>query len=129
MTRPALAREVGPDEPIPLKEACERYLPSATPATLRAQDRRGRLEIFPLGKRLYSTRRSMEEMFVKCREERRDRVSTSIRTARIGLSETEKLSSVQAATQEMLKRLKGRSNPTSAESTSQNPPRRPRLMK
>lgn len=119
-----MGRDVGPDEPIPLKEACERYLPSATPATLRAEERRGRLEIFPIGKRLYTTRRSMEEMFAKCREERRDRVSTSIRTARTGLSETEQLSSARARVNMTVQMLKGLSKTTSPGNTSPSDHRR-----
>jgi hypothetical protein len=51
------------DEPIPLADACKLF-PHArlTVSTLRAEADRGRLEIFRLGKRDYTTPRAMNEM-------------------------------------------------------------------
>ena len=53
---------IADDEPLPLAEACKLF-PYArlTPSTLRAEHIRGRLVIFQLGKRDYTTFASMKE--------------------------------------------------------------------
>jgi hypothetical protein len=57
------------DDPITLREACELF-PQAhlTVSTLRAEARRDRLMIFPIGKRDYTTRRAMREMVQLCQQ-------------------------------------------------------------
>src|SRR5262249_41150999 len=74
-------------EPIPLADACELY-PRArlTVSTLRAEAERGRLDIFKLGRRLYTTPAAMRAMVTKCQDDARPRASTSIRDAGPGLS-------------------------------------------
>ncbi len=85
-------------EPITLAEACELY-PRArlTVSTLRAEAGRGRLDIFRLGKRDYTTAAAMQEMIRRCQDAARLRASTSTESAVSGLSETDRASSAQAA--------------------------------
>jgi hypothetical protein len=93
------------DDPITLDEACKLF-PRAklTVSTLRAEaDKRKRLEIFGIGRRDYTTLRSMREMVRRCREEdhrRRRRGSTS------NGSSTERVASAQAALNQTVKALK-----------------------
>ncbi len=65
------------DEPITLAGACQLF-PRAklTVSTLRAEAARGRLEIFRLGRRDYTTPAAMERMVQRCRESRRVSIST-----------------------------------------------------
>jgi hypothetical protein len=95
------------DEPITLAEACKLF-PRAklTTSTLRAEHDRGKLNIFRLGKRDYTTPGSMREMVRQCREENRRRGSISLRTGNNGLSEMERASSALAAAREALRKLK-----------------------
>jgi hypothetical protein len=87
---------MSPDErPLTLKEAGDLYRLKIS--TLRAEAARGRLDIFRLGKRDYTTLQSMREMVRKCQEEGRRRVSTLIGDGGNGSSETERASSAQAA--------------------------------
>jgi hypothetical protein len=109
------------DEPITLAEACKLF-PRAklTVSTLRAEAGRGRLDIFRLGKRDYTTLRSMQEMVRRCQEEDHRRGSTSIASASSGLSETARLESAQAALKQTVSVLKKGSPNTSPQSTSRN---------
>jgi len=92
------------DEPITLAEACKLF-PRAklTVSTLRAEADRKRLEIFRLGKRDYTTLRSMREMVRRCQEGDHRRGSTPREV--IG-SSTERLASAQAALNHTLQALK-----------------------
>jgi hypothetical protein len=98
---------VADDEPLPLADAC-RLFPRArlTVSTLRAEAGRGRLEIFRLGKRDYTTPGSMREMVRLCQEENRRRVSTSMSRASSGSSATERTHAALAAAEETLRKLK-----------------------
>jgi hypothetical protein len=98
--------------PITLKQACEEFGGTFTPWTLRAEASRGRLDIFRLGKRDYTTHRAMREMVRKCQEESRRHVSTSTRAASTGLSETARASSAQAALRASVGKLKSNSRRT-----------------
>ena len=102
------ALAVDDDEPITLAEACKLF-PHAklTLSTLRAENERGNLDIFRLGKRDYTTPGSMREMVRLCREKNRRRGSTSMSRASNGLSETERTHVALAAAQETLRKLKG----------------------
>jgi hypothetical protein len=93
------------DEPITLAEACKLF-PRAklTVSTLRAEAGRQRLEIFGIGKRDYTTLRSMREMVRRCREEDHRRRSTSQRE--INGSSAERLASAQAALNQTVQALK-----------------------
>jgi hypothetical protein len=86
------------DDPIPLADACALF-PQArlTVSTLRAEAARGRLKIFRLGRRDYTTRRDMQEMIARCRDADSRHGSTWMRDAANGLSETDRISSARAA--------------------------------
>ena len=109
------------DDPIPLREACALW-PEAklTLSTLRAEAARGRLDIFRLGKRDYTTRKSMKGMVRRCRDEDRRRGSTSTHDASNGSSETERAMSAQAALSQTVAALKQGLPRISARSTSRN---------
>lgn len=96
------------DEPITLADACALY-PRAklTVSTLRAEAGRGRLDIFRLGRRDYTTADAMREMIRRCRAADRRRVSTSTPDEGNGLSETARASSAQAALRATVTALKG----------------------
>lgn len=49
------------DALMTLAEAC-RFLPGAKPDTLRAEHNRGRLTVYRVGKRVYTTARDIREM-------------------------------------------------------------------
>jgi hypothetical protein len=83
------------ERPFTLREAADLYRLKVS--TLRAEAARGRLDIFRLGKRDYTTLKAMREMVRKCQEEGRRRASTLIQGDGNGLSETARASSAQAA--------------------------------
>jgi hypothetical protein len=95
------------DQPIPLTEAAALF-PSArlTVSTLRAEAARGRLEVFRLGRRDYTTARAMHEMVRRCREDDYRRDSTSTGQEANGLSATDRASSAQAALSQTVTALK-----------------------
>lgn len=107
------------DDPLPLVDAC-RLFPQArlTPWTLRAEAERGRLAIFRLGRRDYTTVRSMREMVRKCQDDARPQDSTSTESETSGLSETVKASSAQAALSQTVEKLKQSLQSTSGKSTN-----------
>ena len=95
------------NEPITLVEACEIFSRAKlTISTLRAEADRGHLDIFRLGKRDYTTLRSMREMVSKCQEENRRRGSTSIQSASNGSSATARNSSALDALNQTVTALK-----------------------
>jgi hypothetical protein len=62
MTRDAPKREIGPDDPLTLKEAAEIVLRGVVKAaTLRAAASRGELTVERLGRSIVTTRRYIEE--------------------------------------------------------------------
>ena len=92
------------ERPLTLREAADLYRLKIS--TLRAEGARGRLDIFRLGKRDYTTLESLRSMVRKCQEEGRRRVSTSTQGGDSGLSETERVSSAQAALKQTVTALK-----------------------
>jgi hypothetical protein len=98
------------DDPITLREACKLFpLAHLTVSTLRAEFRRDRLLIFPIGKRDYTTMREMREMVRRCQTEgnrRRRRPSATVRE--VNGSSTERLASAQAALNQTVQVLKKR---------------------
>jgi hypothetical protein len=113
------ALKVDPHEiPITLKQACEEFGGTFTPSTLRAEAGRGRLDIFRLGKRDYTTHKAMLEMVRKCQEDGRRRGSTWTPSVRSGSSETEHVSSARAALSQTVARLKSSSGHTSGRNTN-----------
>ena len=109
------------DDPIPLSEAVSLW-PTAklTLSTLRAEAARGHLDIFRMGKRDYTTPKSMREMVRKCQDENRRRVSTSTHDAANGSSETAQASSAQAALKQTVTALKAGLPRISGKSTRRN---------
>jgi hypothetical protein len=112
------------DELLTLDDACAFLKGAGTVATLRAEQRRGRLEVYKIGKRLYTTRRDLKEMQRKCRvpQEALGFISTS--GASNGLSEMDRISSVQAALSKTTKALTRSSRSTSGQDTGQQTARR-----
>jgi len=109
------------NEPITLAEACEIF-PRAklTISTLRAEADRGHLDIFRLGKRDYTTVRSMRAMVSKCQEESRRRGCISTQNVDNGLSEMAQVSSARAALNQTVTGLKAGLPRISGKSTRRN---------
>jgi hypothetical protein len=106
------------DNPITLAEACEIVFKNTiTPATLRAEQARGRVDIFRIGKRGFTTLRSVRAMVEKCRVEDPRHAFTSTQDANNGLSETQLVLSARASLERKLDELKRRSRVTSRVST------------
>lgn len=106
------------DDPVTLAEACkEVFGGKVTASTLRAEAARGRLDVFRIGKRDFTTIRSVREMIEKCRvaDRRRGFISTK-REAR-GLSATERASSAQGALKRTLQTLQSNLKATSNKNT------------
>jgi hypothetical protein len=103
------------ERPITLAEAAAEY--RLTVSTLRAEAARGRLDIFRLGKRDYTTPQAMRDMVRKCQDAARLRVSTSTGTEASGLSETDRILSAQAALNQTVAALKSGLPRISARST------------
>jgi hypothetical protein len=92
------------ERPITLAEAAAEY--RLTVSTLRAEAARGRLDIFRLGKRDYTTPQAMRDMVRKCQDAARLRASTSTNQEASGSSETDRASSAQAALSQTVAALK-----------------------
>jgi hypothetical protein len=105
------------DRPLTLAEAAAMF--GLTKAILLGQADRGRLRIFKLGRSLRTLLGDVEEMIRLCREEGARRGSTSIPSAALGESETERARSAQDALKRTVEELKRNSLNTSATSTSQ----------
>ena|SRR5215472_13647061 len=114
------------DEPITLAEACELYPRSRlTKSTLRAEAARGRLTIFRMGKRDYTTVAFMRDMVRRCQDEdyRRDSISTPQDAS--GLSEMDNALSAQAALKQTVVALKQGLPRISDKNTQQSADQRP----
>jgi hypothetical protein len=92
------------ERPITLAEAAAEY--RMTVSTLRAEAGRGRLDIFRIGRRDYTTAQAMRDMVRKCQDAARLRASTSIQSETHGQSETERSQSAQAALSQTVAALK-----------------------
>lgn len=115
------AAHIEDDEPLTLKEACAvHYKNRIKAASLRAEASRGRLEVFRVGRTDFTTLKAIRDMEKLCRREKQVRVSTSTEPGSNGQSETEKLSSAQAALALTVSRLKRNSSNTSPQSTARN---------
>lgn len=106
------------DDTITLADAAKHYGYSVY--TLRAEADRGRLVIYKIGKRFYTTPADIKEMVIQCRVELKERASISIRSVRSTPSETERASSALAAARETAERLKGSSRNTLGKSIAPN---------
>jgi hypothetical protein len=103
------------ERPLTLKEAGNLYRLKVS--TLRAEAARGRLDIFRLGKRDYTTLESLRKMVRKCQDAARARASTSTGNESNGLSETERVSSAQAALKQTVVALRSGLSNISGRST------------
>lgn len=108
----------GNDDPITLKDAASHFGFSVW--TLRAEAGRGRLTIYRIGKRDYTTPNDIREMVTKCRVEQKGHGFTLTRGAGSGSSATDRALSARAAANETVLRLRSSSRNTSATSTSRN---------
>lgn len=98
------------DDIITLKDAALHF--GFSVYTLRTEADNGRLTIYKIGKRYYTTPADIKEMVSQCRVEQKVRGFTSIRSARNTPSETERASSALAAARETAERLKSSSRST-----------------
>lgn len=104
---------IGEDDPITLQEAVEMvFRGTVKVATLRVEAQRGNVEIFKVGRRHFTTLRSVRGMMDKCREKRKARGSISTASANNGLSETEQATTALVALNQTLRGLKGNSRNT-----------------
>lgn len=106
------------DTTLTLKQVTEEYGYSLS--TLRAEAARGRLTLYRIGKRLYTTPADIKEMVRQCRVEQRGQGFTLIRGGSNGSSETDRASSALAAARETVEGLKRHSLNTSATSTNRS---------
>ena len=108
----------GDNDPITLKDAAQHF--GFTVLTLRAESDRGRLTIYKIGKRYYTTPADIREMVTKCRVEQKGQGFTLIRNESSGSSETDRALSARARALETVMRLKSTSPNTSGTSTSRS---------
>jgi hypothetical protein len=64
-----------PEDRLMTLDEAARLLPGATHWTLRAEHKRGRLTLYKIGKRLYTSERDMQELREKCRAQPKAPVS------------------------------------------------------
>lgn len=98
--------EVAADAPLTLKEACSIFFRGRiTPATLRAEARRGRLVIMRIGRADFVTPSAMREMMKRCQTRPE---ASSIPTLKGGvvLSESDRPQSALAAARAIANELK-----------------------
>jgi hypothetical protein len=92
--------DIADDDPITLREACKLFpLAHLTVSTLRAEADRDRLTIFPIGRRDYTTLRSMREMVQLCRQ-------ADKRRKPIGKNDSSERASALAAANQTVRMLK-----------------------
>ena len=108
----------GDHDAITLKDAAQHF--GFTVCTLRAEADRGRLTIYKIGKRYYTTPADIREMVSQCRVDQKVPAFTLIRGASNGSSATDRASSALAAANETVLRLKNSSLNTSGASTALN---------
>lgn len=113
------------EDPITLDDACDLY-PQASfkVATLRAAADRGELLIFRLGRRYHTTPAAMDQWIRRCQDAARHQGFTSIKSEASGLSETDRISSAQAALSQTVAALKKGSLNISEKNTNRSVARR-----
>lgn len=110
------------DAPLTLREACKRFFRGQiTPATLRAESKRGRLVIMRVGRADFVTPSAMREMMKKCQDPQKEQGSISIPSNANGSSETDRPQNALAAAKLIGQELKKNLRPTSAQNSSQLP--------
>lgn len=105
-------------DPITLQDAASHFGFSVW--TLRTEAGKGRLAIYRIGRKDYTTANDVREMVEKCRVEKRGQGSISIRSASNGSSGTDRASSALAAANETVRMLRSPSLNTSEASTSRS---------
>lgn len=98
------------DDTITLKDAAAYFGFSVW--TLKAEAERGKLTIYKIGKRFYTTPADVKEMVRLCRVGQKDQGFISIQGVSSTLSETDRASSALAAANETALRLKNSSRNT-----------------
>ena len=106
------------DDPITLKTAAADF--GVPIGVLKASGIAGKLEIYKLGTRYYTTPNAVRTWVQSCRVEPKAPVSTLIRRARSGSSETDRASSAQAALDMTVAELKSGSPHTTEKSTNRS---------
>jgi hypothetical protein len=114
---------IGDTDTITLKDAAQHF--GFSVYTLRTEADRGRLTIYKIGKRFYTTPADIREMVNQCRVEQKGRDFTLIRGGNNGSSETDRASSALAAANETALRLKNSSRNTLGTSIARNRQARP----
>jgi hypothetical protein len=110
------------DSAIPLRTAAK--LSGFTVSTLRAEAVRGRLVIYRIGRRDYTSIANIRQMVKLCRVQPKGRDCISSQETANGLSETERTSSAQAALNQSVIALKQSLPRISGKNTRPNAPRR-----
>lgn len=100
----------GDNDTITLQDAAKHF--GFSVYTLRTEADRGRLVIYKIGRRYYTTPADVKEMVRLCRVDQKGRDFTLIKNAVNSPSETERLSSAQAAARESAEKLKNSSRNT-----------------
>jgi hypothetical protein len=108
------------DRAITLKEAAIEF--GFSRSTLLAEHRRGRLNLYKIGRTFRTTAADIAAMIVACRVVPKARDSISIRDGAPTQSATARASSALAAANETVLRLKNISRNTSARSINRNRP-------
>src|SRR5689334_10594583 len=109
---------VSDSDTITLKDAAQHF--GFSVYTLRTEAVRGRLVIYKIGKRYYTTPADVKEMVNQCRVEQKGRDFTLIRGGNSSLSETDRRSSALAAANETALRLKNSSRSTLGKSIARS---------
>ena len=109
---------VADSDTITLKDAAQHF--GFSVYTLRAEAERGRLTIYKIGKRYYTTPGDIKEMVSQCRVDQKARDFTLIRGASNLSSAMERSSSALAAAKETALRLKNSSRNTLGKSIARN---------
>jgi hypothetical protein len=107
MSRTAGTRE---DDPVTLADAANHF--GLSKGVLKADGLRGKLAMYKLGKQYYTTPNAVREWVERCRVERQDRASISIKRDGNGQSVTDRISSAQDALRRNLNGLKSSSRST-----------------
>lgn len=114
MTAPHPATLDREKDTITLKDAATHF--GFTVSTLKAEAGRGRLTVYKIGRRYYTTPADVRAMVARCRVEPKVRDFTLTRNADNGSSETERASSALDAANATVLRLRNSSRNTSAKS-------------
>lgn len=114
--------DIHDDVPLTLAEACEVFFRGRiTPATLRAEARRGRLSLMRIGRAHFVTPSAVREMMRRCQDPQKVPASTSIPSSAPGSSATDRSRDALAAANSIATELKKGSRPTSPKSSSPSP--------